>query len=212
LTTSRFSPWRILFVLASLLLLAGGPQHPGGTMAEMLAHPKWFASHALVTAGFAAMLLGLVLFRRSITLPERSARWLRLALVGTALQVIEMFFHTGASVDHANLMAGRSTPILTTHLVLSALCYPIFAVTVAGFIWAAARDRVLGSHWISWLGILGVVGHGAAAPLVVVGGFIGARVLFMTMMLAALWLLLAAFWPVRLRAAAMPALAPPAAG
>jgi hypothetical protein len=200
LTTARFSPWRILFVIAALLLLAGGPQHPGGTMAEMLAHPKWFASHALVTAGFAAMLVGLVLFRRSGTLPARSSRWLRLALIGTALQVIEMFFHTAASVDHANLMAGKATPILTTHLFLSVVCYPIFAVTVAGFIWAAASERVLGSHWISWLGILGLLGHGAAAPLVVAGGFIGARILFPMMMLAALWLLLAAFWPVRERA------------
>lgn len=197
MSTSRFSAWRILFVIAAVLLLAGGPQHPGGSMAEMLAHPKWFASHALVTAGFAALLLGLMLFRRSSALPERSSRWLRLALIGTFLQVLEMVFHTAASVDHASLMAGRPTPILTTHLFLSVVIYPFFSATLIGFIVAAARDRVLGSPWISWLGILGLVAHGLAAPLVVAGGFIGARILFPMLMLTAIWLLLAAFWPVR---------------
>lgn len=200
MTTSRFSPWRILFVVAALLLLAGGPQHPGGSMAEMLAHPKWFASHALVTAGFAAMLIGLVLFRRSAALPEPSERWRRLALIGTSLQVLEMIFHTAASVDHANLMAGRSTPILTTHLFLAVVCYPIFGATLIGFIVTAARDRVLGSIWISWLGILGALAHGASAPLVVAGGFAWARILFPMVLLVAIWLLLAAFWPVRERA------------
>src|SRR5687768_14789100 len=151
----RFSLWRVLFVIAALFLLAGGPQHPGGSMAEMLAHPMWVPAHALVTAGFAAMLIALVLFGRSKALPERSSRWLRLALVGTSLQVLEMIFHTAASIDHGNLVAGRSTPILTTHLFLAVICYPIFGATLVGFIVAAAHDRMLGSHWISWLGILG---------------------------------------------------------
>jgi hypothetical protein len=205
LSNSRFSPWRILFVAAALLLLAGGPQHPGGSMAEMLAHPMWVPAHALVTAGFAAMLIGLVRFRRSSALPERSSRWLRLALIGTSLQVLEMVFHTAASVDHANLMAGRSTPILTTHLFLAVICYPIFGATLVGFILAAARDRVLGSHWISWVGILGAVAHGASAPLVVAGGFAWARILFPMVLFVAIWLLLAAFWPIRERAPALSA-------
>ena len=31
--------WRPAFVLAAVLLLVGGPQHPDGTLEEMLGHP-----------------------------------------------------------------------------------------------------------------------------------------------------------------------------
>ncbi len=88
-------------------------------------------------------------------------------MIGTALQVIEMVMHTVSVVDHANLVAGRATPVLTTHLGLAVVFYPIFAVTIVGLILAGMRDRSLGSPWIGWLGILGVAAHGAAAPLVI---------------------------------------------
>ena len=181
-------------------------------MADMLGNPMWVPSHALMTVGFIAMLVGLVLFQRTRPLPERSARWLRLAIIGTSLQVLEMVVHTAASIDHANLMAGRSTPILTTHLWLAVVCYPIFGATLIGFIVAAARDRVLGSRWIAWLGVLGAVAHGASAPLVVAGGFGWARVLFPMVLLVALWLLLAAFWPVREKTAGLSTGTPAPAG
>ncbi|HEY7216041.1 MAG TPA: hypothetical protein VIC28_15570 [Thermoanaerobaculia bacterium] len=196
----RFSLWRPCFALAALLILIGGPQHPGGSMAEMLAHPKWVPSHAFILAGFLAMLAGLILYQRSAALPERTRRWARIATFGTILQAVEMAFHTAAYVDHANLMAGRATPVLTTHLWLAVIFYPIFAVTVIGFIVATLRDRSLGSPWIGWLGILGALAHGAAAPLVVLFKVQEARILFPLLMLLAFWLILAALWPVRVRA------------
>jgi hypothetical protein len=196
----RFGLWRAFFVLSALFILIGGPQHPGGTMAEMLAHPKWVPSHALMLAGFLAFLAGLILYRRSVPLPDRTRKWVRIAAIGTALQAVEMAFHTAASVDHANLMAGRATPILTTHLWLAVILYPIFALTVVGLIIAAMRDRALGSPWIGWLGIVGVLAHGAAAPLVIVFEIPWARILFPFVTLFALWALLAALWPLRIPA------------
>jgi hypothetical protein len=166
-------------------------------MVEMLAHPAWVRSHALMLVGFVALLAGLLLLPRSVAPPERTRRWTRYAAIGTALQVVEMIFHTVAVVDHANLAAGHPTPILTTHLAMTLLLYPIFAVTFAGFVIAAARDRVLGSRWIAWLGVAGAVAHGAAAILVVGLGVPGAEILFPLLMLSAVWLVLAALWPVR---------------
>ncbi len=195
--TLGFAGWRLFFILSALLMMIGGPQHPQGTMGEMLAHPKWVPSHALLLAGFVAMLVGLILFERAGSLPDRTRTWVRYAVIGTALQAVEMAFHTASSVDHANLMAGRATPILTIHLWLAVVLYPIFAVTTVGLILAGARDRVLGSPWIAWLGILGAVAHGAAAPLVVALGILQASFLFPLLLLVALWLLLAALWPVR---------------
>lgn len=196
----HFGLWRPCFILSALLIMIGGPMHPRGTMADMLGHHNWVPSHLLQLAGFIALLAGLILYGRAFVLPDRTRKWLRLAAVGTALQAVEMAFHTAAAVDHANLVAGSSTPVLTAHLWLSVVFYPLFGATIIGLILAAARDRAMGSPWISWLGILGALAHGAAAPLVIVFEVPYARLLFPCVLLLALWLLLAGLWPVRLTA------------
>ena len=196
---SRAGLWRVFFILTALFIVVGGPQHPKGTMGEMLANPKWIPSHALLLAGFVAFLIGLLLYQRGVGLPDRTRRWARLAVVATILQSVEMTLHMAAAVDHANLMAGRTTPVLTTHLWMAVIVYPIFGLTLAGFILATARDRTLGSPWIAWIGILGVLAHGASAPLVVAFKVPGAGILFPFLMLFAVWALLAGLWPVRPR-------------
>ena len=193
------SLWRLCFILAALFLLIGGPQHPGGTMAEMLGNPKWVPAHSLLLAGFATLLAGLLLYRRTISLPARTQRWLRFAVIGTALQAVEMALHTAAALDHQHLVAGEATPVLTTHLWLAVFFYPIFGLTLAGFIVAGMRDQVLGSPWIAWLGIVGVLAHGAAPPLVVLLKVAGASILFPFLLCFALWLILAGLWPLRVK-------------
>src|SRR6185312_1991711 len=95
--------------------------------------------------------------------------WLRWAIVAAALQTVEMTLHTLAFVDHDHLVAGQPTPVLSTHLTLAVVVYPLFALTMIGIIVAGARERALGSWWIAGLGIAGVAAHGAAAPLAVLG-------------------------------------------
>lgn len=202
----RSDLWRPSLALAGVLVVAGGMQHPRGPMVEMLAHPDWVMSHTLLLLGFLALLAGLVLYRRAVALPARSARWVRFAVIGTALQAVEMVFHTVSVVDGEHLAAGHATPILSTHLVLAMIIYPVFGALLIGFIVATARDRTLASPWISWLGILGAAAHGAAPPLVVGLKIQQAAILFPMLMLLALWLVLAALWP--LRAPAHPAPAP----
>jgi hypothetical protein len=187
--------WRVCFVLGAVLISIGGPQHPRGTMVEMLHDPKWVSSHAWILAGFAAVLIGLWLFGQAPQ-PERTRRWVRLALIGTVLQTLEMAVHMMSSVDHANLVAGRSTPVLWTHLVMAVVIYPLFAASMIGLMLTAARERTMGSRWVAWIGILGALGHGLSAPLVVALNLAWARMLFPMIMLYALWLLLAAVWPV----------------
>lgn len=191
------TPWRLLFLASAVLLLIGGPQHPRGSMAEMLADPAWVPSHLLQLGSYIALLVGLLLFARSDDLPSQTRRWLRLAIVGTGLMVAEMVLHTAAMVDHAALVAGESTPVLTTHLWMSMLFYPAFAITTIGFLIVSTRERTLGSPWILWLGVVGLVAHGAAPPLVVGLGLTGARILFPMVMLFAFWMVLAAVWPSR---------------
>ncbi len=189
--------WRLFFILSALLISTGGPMHPGGSMAKMLGDHNWVLSHSLLLAGFLSLLIGLILYNRSVAAPERTRRWVRLAAIGTALQAVEMAFHTAAVVDHDNLIAARATPVLTTHMWLAVVLYPIFAVLIIGLIIAGARDRSLGSPWIAWLGILGAVGHGAAAALTVAFHISWAPALFPLLLLLALWLFLAALWPSR---------------
>jgi nitrate reductase NapE component len=193
---ARLHPWRICFLIAAAGILTGGPRHPQGTIEEMIGHPDWLLSHVLVLIGFVGLLAGLMLYARSGPLPDATRRWTRIAIIGTALQVVEMIFHTAAMVDHGNAVAGRATPILTTHLVLALLLYPVFAVTIIGFIVATAREHTIGSRWIAWIGVLGAAAHGAAPPLVL-GVDERFRILFPMIAIFALWTLLAALWPVR---------------
>lgn len=193
----RFQPWRLFLLLGAVGILAGGPRHPSGSMAEMLAHPDWVLSHVLVLCGYVALLVALILFRRAGGLPAGTAKWARLAVIGTALMVTEAIFHTAAVADHANLMAGRGTPILSIHLALSVIIYPVFAITMIGFMLAGARERVIGSRWITWMGIAGAAMHGLSTPLVVGLGDERFRFLFPGVVLFALWELIATFLPAR---------------
>ncbi len=150
--------WRPLFVLFAVLAAAGGPRHPRGTLLQMLGDPAWASSHALVLAGFAAFLAGLIAFRgRGTALPARTSRWAALAILGTTLQVVQLVLHTAASLDHANLAAGRATPLLTTAIWCGVIFSPIFAATLIGLIVAGLRDRTLGSVWTAWAGLLGAL-------------------------------------------------------
>jgi uncharacterized membrane protein YeaQ/YmgE (transglycosylase-associated protein family) len=122
----------------------------------------------------------------------------RLALAGAALQAVEMALHTAAALDHANLMAGRPTPILSTHLALAVAAYPLFAAAIIGFMAAGVRERAIGSPWIVWIGVLGALGHGLAAPLAALTGVPWARSLFPAVIGLAIWLMLAGLLPRRL--------------
>ena len=192
--------WRPAFLLSALLLMVGGPQHPDGTMVEMLGHPAWVRAHSLVLAGFVAFLLGLMAFRTIPSLPKNTRRWTRYALVGAVLQVVEMVLHTAAVVDHGNLVAGQSTPVLTTHLAASVIFYPAFSATVIGLIVVAARDGVLGTPWMSRIGVVGLAANGMA-PGLVASGIDDARYLFRLLMLFAVWLILSSVWGVRQKSA-----------
>jgi hypothetical protein len=127
---------------------------------------------------------------------------LRLACVGSALQALEMFIHAIAYVDLASLRAGASTPVLSTHLFMTPLLYPVFAATTIALIVRGAQYRAIGSWWIAPIGIVGAAAHGLAGLLV--GGFevMWARVLFIGIAPAGLWLLLAGVLPAKTAAAA----------
>jgi hypothetical protein len=193
----RFDLWRAAFILAGALILAGGPRHPAGTMVEMLGDPNWTIAHVLMLGGFVSFALGLIALGRETTLSapvERARRW---ALIGAGIQVVEMVLHTLASTDHANLVAGRATPILSTHTALAVVAYPTFAVTTIAFIVVATRARAIGSPFIAWLGVIGAIGHGIAAPLTILTTVPWARRLFPLLVLFALWAILTALWPQR---------------
>jgi hypothetical protein len=125
-------------------------------------------------------------------------RWLGFGILVTALEVIEMAVHTVAYVDGHALAAGHSTPVLTTHLWLATLIYPIFGVVMLGMISAAQRDRALGSPWFNWIGAIGAVAHGIVMPLLSFFEFMPARVLFpIAALTLSLWFVLAGVWPAR---------------
>lgn len=193
--------WRRFLAVGGAIIFIAGPFHPAGTIAEMLGHPNWLPMHSAMLVGFILLLIGLIVLNRSAAHPPRTARWLKLAIAATALQCIETSIHTLAYFDHAHLAEGQATPILTTHLWMSVVLFPLVGAAMIGLIVAGVRDRTLGSRGIAWLGILGATAHGLSAPLVVGFGILEAAVLFPMLMALALWAVLAAVWPPRPRIA-----------
>jgi hypothetical protein len=187
--------WRWLFVAGGVLYFAGGAQHPQGTMAEMLANAVWVRGHATILVGLILMTLGLIAFRRSQAPAKSLDRWLFLAILATAFEAIEMAVHTAANVDSAALIAGQSTPVLTAHLWLATIVYPIFGVVLAGLVIAGVRNRELGSRWIMPLGLLGAAAHGVVMPLVHILEIGAAGILFPIAALSiSIWFILAGLW------------------
>lgn len=187
--------WRPLLALGGIFVVVGGPMHPGGTMAEMLADPAWIPSHAWVLAGFVTLSLAFWGFWRGVAVSPAMRRWAGLAFWATLLQTVELLFHHFSYLDLERLVAGQSTPILSTHLALALVVYPLFAILVIGAIIVGARTGELGRMWFAPIGVIGAAAHGLAPLLVLTFEIEQARILFPMVMLLALWGVLTAFMP-----------------
>jgi len=190
--------------MAGILLLIGGPLHPRAdttksfneSTALMLADPNWPIAHALMLASYVLLLVAFIGMARRPDVPNSVRHILRFAQVGAALSVVEMAFHLAAMVDRASLTAGGPTPVLTTHLTLAVVAYPVLGLSVVALAFQGARTRSLGGWAIGWLGALGGMAHAVSAPLVVLTRDQRYSALFTGAAVVALWLCLVAIWPV----------------
>ena len=190
--------WRPLFILGGLIYIGEGSRHPDGLMVDMLADPAWFPSHAVMFAALVVQTAGWVMLRRTGACSRKFDRLLLLAIVTSALKVVEMAIHAMAYVDAEALRAGESTPIHTTHSWLAVAVYPLFGLILIAVIRLGSREGVLGPAWIGWLGMLGGALHGAAVLLVGVAGVPQAQGLFAAGAIClSLWFVLAGAWPAR---------------
>ncbi len=195
--------WRSLLGLAGVFLVIGGPLHPKSnpalsfeaSTANMLADPHWPLSHGLMLAGELALVFALLGIKRRADLSLTLRRVVQVAFVASILGVVEMTFHLLALFDREALLAGTATPVLTAHLTLAALTYPIFGLSMAALAFVGARGRMVGGASIALLGIVGGIMDAASAPIVVLTHNQQFTWLFMGMAPLALWMCLAAVWP-----------------
>jgi len=192
-------------------MMMGGPRHPSphldlpfrGSIALMLEDPEWAPSHLFILLSFVLLLVGLVLWERRAGLSGRARGWSRFALVAAGLAVVEMSLHAAAMLDAGRLRAGAATPILTTHLFLTAVVNPLLGLALGGLALHGARLGRLGSRWIAWMAVLGGAAYGAAGTYVVLTHDQRVSPLFAVgSSLLAFWFLLAAVWPLPAAAAA----------
>lgn len=195
--------WRAAFFLSGAAMMAGGPRHPSpdldlpfdASIARMLANPDWVPSHLFILLSFALLFIGIALWRRGAE-PDGAGRgWSRFALAAAGVAVVEMAFHTAAVRDLGHLQAGQGTPILSTHLLMTAFANPILGAGVGGLAVRGARTGRLGSWWIAWMAVLGGAAFGVAGVYVVVTHDQRVSPLFAAgSSLMAFWFLLAAVW------------------
>lgn len=192
---NRIASWRPFLIVAGILMIAGAMTHPRDpSMQQMLLNPIWVPSHALMLVGYVSLLASLFLLRRG---GVALGRWMSIVIAGTALQTLEAFFHLIAVIDADRMAAGHATPVFTTHMLLGAVGYPVFALAGIALVVAGVRARALGSWWIAPLGILGAILPGLAGILVIWMGVSGVGVLFAGIAIFGLWAILAAMMPVR---------------
>lgn len=195
--------WRPLLGLAGVLLLVGGPLHPQANLylsfnastANMLADAHWPLSHGLMLAGELALVFALLGIMRRAELSDTLRRVVTVAVVASMLGVVEMTFHFLAMFDRQALLDGAATPVLTTHLTLAVLTYPIFGLSMAALAFVGARGRMVGGASIAILGVVGGLMDAVSAPIVVLNRNQAFSWLFAGMAPLALWMCLAAIWP-----------------
>ena len=197
--------WRVAFFLSGAAMMMGGPRHPSphldrpfrDSMARMLENPEWLPSHLFILLSFALLLLGLALWQRQVGLAGSARTWSRFALAAAGLAVVEMTLHAAAVLDVERLRAGAATPILSTHLFLTAIVNPLLGLALGGLALHGARIGRLGSRWIAWMAALGGAAYGVAGTYVVLTHDQRVSPLFAVgSSLLAFWFLLAALWPI----------------
>ncbi|MGG5257925.1 hypothetical protein [Phycicoccus avicenniae] len=182
--------------LGGLLLAAGGGRHPQGSgatvqehLASMLSAPTWGVSHALLVAGTALGAVGLTLLARSGSLTRRTRRWSALTAAGWVFGTVEMVVHLLAAGDAHHLEHGEATPVLDLHVLLSVGATPLTGLLLAVLAVLVARDeRTWPARLLAAPGVVGGLGYGVAAPLVVVTDDVAWTALFPLQAGMALWL------------------------
>lgn len=167
--------WRSFFVLAGVLVLAGGSQHPDAVQgvpynvhtADMTADAMWVPAHLLMLAGFLALFVALLAARGDAGFRARAGWTLTPALVGAALSVVELVFHTAAKVDHDALLDGGSAPIALTHESLAVVAYPVLGLSLAFLAWRLATGAPAWMWVVAAVGIAGGLLQAVSAPLVI---------------------------------------------
>ncbi len=194
-TTAAGGLWPWALTAGGVLFLIGGPLHPGNdsslpeaqATAEFIGAATWIPSHALILAGAIGYLIGLFGLARSpmpLSPGARKAAWV--AAVGAVLFAVEGVFHLGAFLDEEAALAGNATPVLSTHLALSLVVYPLFSFAVAAL--AVLSRRELTHPVVGIIGAIGAITFGVAPALVGLAGIEALAVLFpIGGVLMALW-------------------------
>ena len=211
-------PYRPLLAASALLSVAGGGMHPDADAAgsisddllEMTADPAWVTGHALTAASTVLLAAGLwALHRRRETLPVRTARAVRVAAAAVSLYVVETLFHLAAVLDSDALAAGELAPFAGTHVLLSAVLYPVTGVALALLGVALLHDGRGLRRAVGLVAVLGGTLHAVAVPLVLLRPDADGAPLFAGgAVLLALWSLLTAVTGVPTRRPATAAAAP----
>jgi len=187
-TASRQSAtavWPWAFIAGGVLFLIGGALHPGEdsslpeeeATAEFIGAGTWVPAHALIVAGTIGFMIGLFALARS-SMPSspaaRRAAWV--AALAAVLLVVEGAFHLAAFVDEDAARSGAATPVLSTHMVMSLIIYPLFTLALAAL--ALLSGRTLTHPVVGVLGAIGAIAFGVAPALVGPAGIDSLAVLF----------------------------------
>jgi hypothetical protein len=133
----------------------------------MLADRAWVPAHALLLVSFVLAAAGLAGLARSRVLSAAGTLAARVAVAGAALSTVEMTFHLAAVTERHAFAVGRSAPIVSIHMALAVVAYPVFGLAIAAL--AIIERGRLGRLWRAAcvVGALGAIAHGVSAPIVV---------------------------------------------
>jgi hypothetical protein len=159
-------PWLLLAsgtlgFLGSLLHPMGDPTLTGdAAVAAEIGDPLWVPSHVLVLVFAALLVPGFLGLARSGVLSGAARTAALVACGGAFVWVVESVPHLLAAADHHALLAGQSTPFLTSHMVAAGIVYPLGTFPMAAL--AVLGWRGLAHPVLNVLGAVGAVAFGIA--------------------------------------------------
>jgi cytochrome bd-type quinol oxidase subunit 2 len=193
--------YRPLLAASAVTALVGGPLHPDADpegplrddLVEMTADPLWVTGHALIALSTVLLAAGLWALHRRGGLAPRTTRAVRVAAVAVSLYVVETLFHLFAYVDSEQLAAGDTAPVAATHVVLSAVLYPVSGAALVLLGIALLREGTGRGRTLAGLLVVAGALHAVSVPVVLLAPDTdGAPLFASSAVLLAVWSLLTA--------------------
>ncbi len=177
-TTSRTNALARLagpsFVLGGLAFFAGGVTHPSDSgkgnkvqqLHDMLIHPGWYPSHALLLAAMALFATGIFGLRQRRDLTAGMERILKFVFLITCIATVSMAVHLLAALDAESLADGNPSLVSRVQTVNETVVDATWSLAMVALAVAGGLTRSVGNRITIPFGLVGGLAFAVASATI----------------------------------------------